>query len=347
LRARISITRKSLLAAQLVVAAIVAYFVARTLIAQWIAFRDTPLRAQLDVRYIIASGALVLGAHALLVQTWRAMLRGWSANVATAALSFWSAARIWSVSNLGKYVPGKIWQIGAMGTMAQRAGVSPAAAAGSAVLSTIINIAAGIAIVLGLGWRWIDQVLPDARTMAIVLIVVAVLGLVALPFVIPALAAVATRITGRELSLQSPPGRIVAIAIVGNLLAWVLYGLAFRWLVQGTLGATTLDVWQYIAVYTASYVIGYLFLFVPGGIGPREAVMVSLMTSLALATPKQAWLVAAASRVWLTILEITPGVAFVARDATRRSSGQNEPVRHSADETSATISASDAKTERR
>ena len=96
------------------------------------------------------------------------------------------------------------------------------------------------------------------------------------------------------------------------------YGLAFMWFVLGVIGAAPGATWQYIAVYTASYVVGYLFLFLPGGIGPREGVMVVLLTGLQLNTPKQALLIAVASRVWLTVLEIVPGLLFLAHDFARR-----------------------------
>jgi hypothetical protein len=48
--------------------------------------------------------------------------------------------------------------------------------------------------------------------------------------------------------------------------------------------------------------------------------MVALLTALHLNTSKQAWLIAGASRVWLTILEILPGVLFLAYDVARRRS---------------------------
>ena len=50
------------------------------------------------------------------------------------------------MSNLGRYVPGKVWQIGAMGVMAERSGVSPVAAVGSSLVIAIVNVIAGIAI---------------------------------------------------------------------------------------------------------------------------------------------------------------------------------------------------------
>ena len=239
-------------------------------------------------------------------------MRGWNAS-----LPFWSVARVWSVSGFGKYVPGKVWQVTALGAMAHRAGVPPVAAAGSAVLSTIINIASGIALVLGLGWSWLDVLRADARGIAIVLVALAALGLASLPFLLPRLSGIVAQLSGRRVELIAPPARTILAAIAGNVLAWAMYGFAFMWFVRGVIGEAPGPTWLYVAVYTASYVVGYLFLFSPGGIGPREIVMMSLMTALSLATVKQALLVAAASRVWLTILEIVPGLLFLANDRMR------------------------------
>jgi len=54
--------------------------------------------------------------------------------------------RIWFVSNLGKYVPGKIWAIAAMGTLAQEQGISPAAAMGSSVVVQLVNLVTGFGV---------------------------------------------------------------------------------------------------------------------------------------------------------------------------------------------------------
>src|SRR5439155_6865196 len=134
------------------------------------------------------------------------------------------------------------------------------------------------------------------------------------------------RTAGREVQFGAPPARTTVVATIGNVVAWMSYGLAFMWFVLGVIGAAPGATWQYIAVYTASYVVGYLFLFLPGGIGPREGVMVALLTALGLATNKQAWLVAGASRAWLTVLEIAPGLLFMAVDAARRGSSTKLPA---------------------
>lgn len=301
-------------AAQLVAAALLFFFVGREFARQWAEFQAQPLETDLHWGTIAASGLVVLGTYALLVQVWRILMAG-----AGATLPFWRAARVWSVSNLWRYVPGKVWQIGAMSALAHRENVPPVAAAGAAVLSTVLNIATGLAIVLLLGWRWIGQLSQDAPPAAIALLIVGLLGLLALPHLTPRLSALAARLAGRDVQLRAPPTWALALAVAGNMLSWALYGLAFMWLTQGVLGDLPGAPWQYVAVFTASYVVGYLFLIVPGGIGPREAVMVELLISLSLATPKQAALIAVASRVWLTILEIVPGLLFMAFGARRPS----------------------------
>ncbi|HJQ22166.1 MAG TPA: hypothetical protein VJ867_17645, partial [Gemmatimonadaceae bacterium] len=152
----------------------------------------------------------------------------------------------------------------------------------------------------------------------VALVILAAAGLLALPWVLPRVSSLAARMTGRPVDVQSPPPRSIAAAVVGNLLAWLFYGVAFMWLVGGVLGEAAGATWQYIAVFTASYVVGYLVLILPGGIGPREGVMMAMLTSFQLATPKQALLVAGASRVWLTILELVPGIVFLAISRARR-----------------------------
>ena len=62
-----------------------------------------------------------------------------------------------------------------------------------------------------------------------------------------------------------------------------------------------------------------LFLAIPGGIGPREGVMLLMLTTLSLTTEKQAALVTVASRLWLTLLELVPGLLFLAFDRIRPS----------------------------
>ena len=288
------------------------YFVARELWRQWNQLGQQPLDTTLEPWSIAASALLVLGTYALLVQLWRLLVAS-----SGASLRFWPAVRIWAVSGLFRYVPGKVWSIGAMAALASRESVPAIPAASSAVLNTILNLASGIAISMLLAWRWLNQISPNAQPVSVALLVAAALGLIALPYALPRLGTLAGRLTGRDIVLRAPPPWALGLAIAGNMLAWALYGLAFMWLARGVLGTATGQSWQYIAVFTASYIVGYLFLIIPGGIGPREAMMTLLMTSLGLSSAREAVYLAVVSRVWLTILETVPGFLFLAYGAVR------------------------------
>jgi hypothetical protein len=293
---------------QLAVAAVVVVSVGWELAKEWQTFRETPLVVSPRWTFVLAAALVVLATYALLIETWRRILTAWGQQ-----LDFANAARIWFVSNLGKYVPGKIWQVGAMGVMAQQQNVAPSAAAGSAIVSTVVNIATGMAVALIAGWGAIETLSRGHAALGIALIAGILGSIVLLPTLMPFAVAWLRRITGRELALAAFPHRAVYIAVVGNVISWIAYGIGFQLFVYGVLGSAGGRTSHYVAAYASSYVIGYLAFVVPGGLGVREAALASTLIAFQLTTAPQAAVVAVTSRLWLTVLELLPGVVFLAR----------------------------------
>jgi len=286
-------------------ALVVLVFIGRRLVQQWEATRGQPLTLHLRWSYVVLSAATVLAAYTLLIQTWRAILGTWGTR-----LGFWPAARVWLVSSLFRYIPGALWQVPAMGLMAKEAGTSSVAAAGSAVLSTIASIACGIAVALVASWSQIDALAGGHAIIGVLVGVLVGACLVLLPVLMPYAVRLAERATGRTFGIGNIPSIAVAYAIMGNTLAWVLYGLAFRWLVVGVIGDAPGRIASYLAVYAASYVIGFIAVVAPAGLGVRDVAMTTALTSLGLLPVKAAGVVALSSRLLLTILEIAPGLLF-------------------------------------
>lgn len=307
-------------AVQVAFVAAALWYAARALGGQWDAFRQRVAELSPAWSLALASATLVLVAYALLIETWQVMLRAWGG-----ALPYHEAARIWFVSNLGKYVPGKIWQIAAMSVMAKEQGVSALAATGSSLVVNLANVCSGLLIVLATG-VWIPGVSAGPGLMRGTMMAAALLvGLAALEAVLPRAAALAARLTGRPVEVPRIPARALWAAVIGTAVAWVLYGLAFRLLAEAIGAGAGGAVPSYVAVYAASYLVGYLTPLAPGGIVVREAVLVQGMVRLGLAGEANAWLLALASRLWLTILEVAPGVGFIAYGATRRRPANIQP----------------------
>jgi len=70
-----------------------------------------------------------------------------------------------------------------------------------------------------------------------------------------------------------------------------MYGAAFGVFVRGVLGAAPGTFANYVTAYAWPYVIGYLAILAPGGLGVRELALAQTLTALDLATPQQAFYV--------------------------------------------------------
>ena len=300
--------RRLALALQLAFVGAILWYATRSIVRQWDNVRVTV--SGIDVRwgYLLLSSLLVLSAYALLIGTWRLMLRAWRENLEPV-----DAAHIWFVSNLGKYIPGKVWQIAAMAAMAQQRGVSPIAATGSSLVVNLANIVSGFLLVLATGASVLRLSVSSGPWIGGAVSLMLLAALLGLPILLPYLAQVARSVTGREFNIPQIPARAVWYSAIGTALAWILYGIAFKMLAASmglsNAGATG----EYIAVYTSSYLVGYLTLIAPGGIGVRETMLVAGLSTMGLASEPNAWVLAVVSRLWLTVLEIVPGVLFLGR----------------------------------
>jgi hypothetical protein len=252
--------------------------------------------------WIGAATALVIATYVLLIDTWRQIV-----IASNETLPFKTAARIWFISNLGKYIPGKVWSIAAMTIMARDNNVSALSAAGSSILIQLVTIVAGIGVVLVAGAQAIDQPVVAVVAGACILAILA-----ATPRLLPGAGKLVSALTGKSLSLPAIPASVVWAATARSVVAWIAYGVAFKFFVRGVLGSATGATSSYIAVYAASYIIGFLALFAPGGAVVRESAMITGMLRLGLSGQADALAVAVASRLWLTATELLPGLAYLA-----------------------------------
>jgi hypothetical protein len=276
---------------------------ARSLVRNWDQLRAQQLEWSIQPGWLILSAIVVWLIYGVLIAAWRVMLTGWGRG-----LDFWSAARIWTVSSLGKYLPGKVWAVAGMAVMAQRAGVGAGPATGSAVILQVLAIGTGAAVAALTGWSSLRAAYPGSEGGLVVLLVVSVLTVAVL--LQPGSVRRIVRIAMPEAtaSMTPPPGT-VAFGIAANTIAWLGYGVALWLLARGLLPGAGLGLMPAIAVFTASYLAGFLALFAPGGIGVREGVFILMLQGpigIGAATA-----LAIASRLLLTVTELGAAVPFL------------------------------------
>jgi glycosyltransferase 2 family protein len=307
-------TRRAVLlwGVQGLLAAVVVGFLARTLGRHWDEFRALELPLHLDASWLGLSAAIVLLTYAVLVAAWSIVIAGWGER-----LAYRRAVGIWTLSNLGRYVPGKIWSIAGLALLAQREGVSGWAAVGAAVAMQAIAMGSGVAVVAASAPGALS---PWGLTAAAAVAAVTIVSLVS-----PVAVALIARLTGRE-SFRPLPAGTVAAAGAAMTVGWVGYGLAFWALARGMLGPTGLEVGTATGVFAAGYLIGLLALFAPGGVGVREAVFVALLAPAV--GSGGAIVLSVGSRVLLTVTEgvaALVGLAVVGRQGgSRPGAGRSE-----------------------
>jgi len=278
-------------------------FIVVALAKQWESVSASWKSLDIAWSWVALATAVVLGTYAMLIQSWRILLSGWGGH-----LPYGSATLIWAIANLGRWLPGKVWSIGALGYMASKEGVSGVAAAGSSVLGTVLNLGAGLALAVVLGADSLEFVAPGFRVVSILAAVGFMAGVAALPRLLPSvLGAFAQRrglpVTGQHLSASQ-----LWLATGLNVLSWVAYGVAFWMFSHAVTPRISGDPLMFIAVYSASYLAGFFALISPGGLGVRELALSGLLVGLSMAGQGDAAVLSATSRIWLTVLEVLPGL---------------------------------------
>lgn len=256
------------------------------------ALRDEPLR----LRPGYATAALgVLVAHLV----GRALLWHLLTRDLDVAIGWRQALASWSVSLLGKYVPGKVFYLLARLEPYRREGRSKSQVTVAFGIETVAALIAQLGTVLVALWLADLGPLQPARPFLPLLLIVMAVGLH--PRIIEPTLNLGLRL------LRRPPTRIVLtycqlLRVVGAyLINWQMFGLGFFLLLNSVYPVPIEDVAFVVGAMSVATVAGILALVVPSGLGVREGLLALLLAAI-IPAPVAA-LVALAQRGWVLIGE--------------------------------------------
>lgn len=288
---------------QLALAIGVIVFAVRKLSQQWHEVQGVPVEWQVRPLWLLLALAIVWSSYAVLVEGWRRVVLAMDQR-----LGYIDAVRITMVSNLGKYLPGKVWAIAGAAMLAQRAGVEAGAAVAAAFILQALSLASGLLLIALLAPSAMTS-LPEAYRIVLLLIALAALGGLVV-FAVPPLLGQVRRWLPKAIAGIAPvPVGPLLTGLTANAIGWAAYGLAFLCLIRGLLPAAPVTWAQATAVFTTSYLIGLIAAFSPGGIGTRELAFTLLLTPTVGAQTATA--LAVATRLLLTITELGAALPFL------------------------------------
>jgi uncharacterized membrane protein YbhN (UPF0104 family) len=212
---------------------------------------------------------------------------------------------IWLGSQLGKYLPGKVWSVIGRVYLGDRIGLDAVRVSVSLVIEIGLNLVTGLilaALTLGIG----DTL---SRDMRLLMLIAVPIGIVALhPRVFLPLLNMAMRIARRGDAPFRWSGRSHLQMIALYAVSWVVYGGAIYLLIDSLAlpmssapAGVPARVAYIVGANALAWAIGFLAFLTPGGLGVREAGFAYFLNLWVGASA--AALLAIIVRVWNTLFE--------------------------------------------
>ena len=183
--------------------------------------------------------------------------------------------RWYFVGEIGKYVPGGIWSVAGRSELSSRRGGMPRSAAyGSVALSLfLLEVGAAIVAAVAIPFSGIEHKHPIAWLVILLLPV----GFAVLhPRALSACLRGASKAARRDLSVPIPDYGVMLRLIAGYVPAWFAIG-GGTWAIARSLDPHA----PFGNVFTAaviSWIVGFLLVPVPGGVGVREGAFTALVS---------------------------------------------------------------------
>jgi uncharacterized membrane protein YbhN (UPF0104 family) len=283
---------------QYLIIVLIFYFLLKSVLGNWTQVKD--FNWQFDWWLLLASFLLQLLTLFWLVMIWQRMLHHTGSSV-----SYLKLFKVWFYANLGKYLPGKVWQFLGMIYMLEKEGVPKTSSFSTGVLAQSFSVISGLFIsVIFLGTDLYHRFFSKKPGLMIAFMALSlgVLILLCYPRILEKIINLGLKIVKKEKIALDISGKDVIIYLLSYSVSWLLFGLAFLTFIKSMAHANFNMYPTLTGAYAFSLNIGFLAIFTPGGIGVREGVLVFLLSSL-FPLPVST-LISLLSRLWMTAGEL-------------------------------------------
>jgi uncharacterized membrane protein YbhN (UPF0104 family) len=280
---------------------LILYFIIRQIATQW--HQVTAYQWRIDWLYLIGSIIVLQVGFFYKSYLWTLILGRFKTRIPVGR-----AFRVFYLSNLGRYVPGKVVQFAGIMYLSKKEGVREDVAVSSFALVQLFDTPAGILVVflyyllLGASFDEIRHYL--SLTIILGAVTMGLLIVIFVPSLLERALNLILRIFKRPHIEFKMEKKIGFGLLFLYFIAWNIFGVSFYLFLQAITEAPSSYFLQSCLIYTAAYLIGYWALFAPGGIGVREGVIGTLLYELGGFIESVAYTVGLASRLWFMVGEV-------------------------------------------
>ncbi|MBK8045804.1 MAG: flippase-like domain-containing protein [Anaerolineales bacterium] len=283
---------------------------------------------RLQPGWLSVSAVALAAAWAVEIFVWRRLL-----SLVGGQLGYWSAARIWFLSAVVRYIPGNIWQPLSMTLLCQQRGVAPEATLTSIILYqiSILLAAAPIGAVYFAttgNWGLLVSMQQVGNWLVAISLIPLAIFMIRPSWMIEVINWLLSKF--HRPSLRADLTRIQLLQVMGLVIVdWMLWGAAFMALAYALSAYAPAEMIRLaphlLATYALAYSIGFVSLITPSGIGVREGAFYVLLAPIMGGAAIT--VLALAMRLWTTAGElVAAGIALLLPDRLPEQAAAHIPV---------------------
>jgi hypothetical protein len=223
--------------------------------------------------FVLASAMFAAFLFCFRVLSWRKILAGFDHRLPLAP-----ATRIWSTSELARYLPGVIWQVVGRVYLVRPYGVSGTVCSASQILELVVFLLANVLVAVScLLWFGTKMDPEAAKRLYVIMCLVPLLMLLLHPKIFYTILTRYMTARGKPLPPRRVRGKTLTLLCVWAIVGLLWQSLALWLLTHEPLGLPPAKWWVVAGSYCLAWCAGFLAFWAPGGIGVREFVFVKAM----------------------------------------------------------------------
>lgn len=190
--------------------------------------------------------------------------------------------RIWMYSNFSRMLPGVVWQYLGRVYLAGKYGVPRASVATALVIEIVLNLTAGNLIILLIVLFWGMKI--NTNILAVVLIAGSALGATITCLsnenIMRLLMSLISRLIRRKgaITVTYIPKKWVPVLLMSYSLQFIFDGSLLFYVSRGFIDLSISSLPIYVGIFAVSWLVGYITIFAPSGLGVQEVTMTTLLS---------------------------------------------------------------------
>ena len=272
------------------------FFLGKMIWGNWSAVKDAPF----TIRPFFLIVSTLIFALSYFIQVWAWHVTTEKLGV---AVSFFETSEGWFYSQLGKYLPGKIWLFLGRLRYYDSRGKSKKAVSVALYLEIVtVVMAAGLIFLISLILFREVRFFYSENPVLWLAIPILIAFLSIHPRVLERILSwILTRVGREPISLPISYFDVLQVLFI-SLLAWIVGGVGFCLFVDSVFPVSSHQILFLTGALAFSSMLGMVALFAPSGLGVREGALVYLLAFLMPASV--AVVISILTRLWMTFIEI-------------------------------------------